>query len=167
MAEVFEMYLLRIEVRSRDGSTVSFNLELTEEADDRFQKILIQYGRNTFLVMNGLNHQFQTQDFFPWAIIALPKQYMLRGYVAATRPSKEDLLMGPYSVPPEGPKEDYGPVPVGVMLARTKQSFDLLDFQSPFYASFHDLLANKDPDRHWICFPDPLPEDWVQERESE
>ena len=166
MGQCFEIFRLTTELRSWTGSTFCDDLELTGEAERRFNEILSAYGENSFKFMIGLNKSFNSLNVFPWAIIAFEKQYLLRGYVTATRPAYADILLGGYSLPRDSSPENRGSFPVSMLFIRNKRTFSQLDFQSPLYASFHDLLVDKDPNRYWICFPEALPEEWVRQQEA-
>ena len=122
MTSCIEIYLLRTVTRSADGTVARLDLETVgTKADELLDPLLDPYERNTWGVFNSLNITFRELDFWPWAIIALDREYELAGHVCACRRSPEDVKFTGYSVGAPNSNEDVDPMPVSMLFFHSKE----------------------------------------------
>ncbi len=167
MASSFEIFLLREQVRSENGTTsqLSFDTE-TQEADDALDRLLEPFGQNSWELLGNMNVTFQRQNFWPWAIIAFEREYQLPGHVFASRRNPQDVLLSAYSLKGKYSIAESGPPAVSMLWFKNKSVAADLATKSPLFSACWAVLNDKSEDKHWLCIPEPLPDDWVAEAEK-
>ena len=167
MAQSFEIMLLREEIRSSRGSTSRLALETLPETDEFLDRLLESFDRNSFELIGNLKVSFQQNNFWPWAIVAFEREYHLAGHICSTRLNPYDVLFTSYSVRSGYSISQSGPPPVSMLFFRNKSVLSDLALKSPLFSACWLILKDKPQDKYWICFPDPLPDDWVRGIEKE
>ena len=150
MTSCFEIYLLRTETRTTDGTTSRLDLEtMSTETNEFLDRLLEPYKRNSSEVFLKLNMTFRELNFWPWAIIALQREYELAGHVCACRRGREDVKFTAYSVG----AQDAQPMPVSMLFFRSKEVMSTLATRSPLFLSCWSALSDKPQDSNWEAVP--------------
>ncbi len=114
----------------------------------------------------GLNHTFEEENIWPWAIIAFEFEYKLAGRVCSIRRSREDISFSAYSIKDNYSIVESGPPPVSLLFVYKKSILNELGLQSLLFSQSWTYLKDKSESRHWLFIPDPLPNKWVKEKEK-
>ena len=99
----------------------------------------------------------------PWAMIALDREYNLAGHFCSIRVDKTKMPFTCYSSQP-GKRLDYPPI--SFILIFQKDALEETAAKSVFLKSAWEMLKDKDETRHWLCFMDPPPVEWVRQHEK-
>ena len=135
---------------------------MPDEALRHFDGITRPYGISARTVMRVQERGFAQVFQWPWCIIVLPAEYPLAGHVAALRGSPRNILMSSFThvynslelLPPPSPR-------VSICFIRKKGILHAVARRSPLFAAAWDLLADKDGDTPWLCFPGKPPDEWI------
>lgn len=133
------------------------------EAEEAIDRILEPYGSNSTRFVISFNATVQDLCWRPWALILFDREYPLAGHLVTIRRDRRSILFAPYSEVPQPKPEGFIPA-VGYVLVKTPGVLaEAAASGSPMFAEACSLLKSKPDDRHWICLPDPLPPEWVQQ----
>ena len=164
MSQCYEVYMLEILTRDVEGTVVSrrASWEPTDEAADAVDRILERYGRNSFEYFNACDVSF-ARSGYPWATIIFEQEYRLAGHVVSIRGSSKEMPFSNFSNESAASRLAVNDVPsVSVVFAMNKDALEKAAGKSPLLFPAWNALKGKDASRHWICIPDPPPENWVE-----
>lgn len=167
MARVFPVFCL--EEKNIHEGMVSYEhfLEPSDEARDQFDCIARSYHRNCTEMFSMLNAAFQHIGVIPWVIAAFEREYRISGHVLAQREHPNDVRLSGYSMKNGYSFQKDGPTPISLLLIRSKEVLEKLSETSPLFEQIWSAMASRAETGNWLCFPDPLPEEWVKQIEDE
>ncbi len=167
MAICYEFFVIGSRVQiMRDGDQQDWAdsgcmLLFTEEAKDMFDYFLKPFNLNNEIWINRLEVNYRYRYPIPWAMIAYPKEYRLGGHLCSIRSRKEAVTFSGYSVKPGHKVDQDGVPPLSFIEFHNKRELKNLASLSQLLIIPWKLLSDKDEEGNWICFANPLPEDWV------
>jgi len=101
-----------------------------------------------------------------WASVCLDKPYRIFGHIAESRPDRLCLAMADFSYELAQPLSDTNRPLAGFIHFMSKDVAKVMAGKSPLFDAAWNLLKDLDEKKQWLCFCDPLPDDWVTEMEK-
>lgn len=158
----FEIFIV---TTGSEGDSLT-TCHLMPTAEDYLARILKPYHLTTVQFLDTISTHIPW-DRPPWGITVFPQEYQLAGHVISRRLEQDDLLFSSFSNikdPYQYPNRQ--PPPCSFLCHRSKSMAHRLASRSPLFQATWSALKDRSEGRSWICFPPPLPEDWVAEAEA-
>lgn len=157
MSAIYPLWMMEEVMRSygKPDQRKSFLMH-NQELENALDPILEPYQNSAWVLMHGLNICFQRSNFWPWAMVAFPREVPLAGFIAAFRESREEVVFTPYQIAIDHNPQRDGPPLVGVVSFRTPEA--LLKLGEPdiyFQPAYRALEQNKDGG-NWLYINDPI-----------
>lgn len=162
LAASFELFI----IETGNGEDSLATCHLLPDAEGYLARILEPHQLAPIEFLDAISSN-RYWDCPPWAVSVFPREYRLAGHITSQRIERDDplyssfsLIKDPYTYP------DQQPPPFSFLWHRSKSMMRRLAGRSPLFKTCWSVLKDKPEDRGWLCFPPPLPEDWVAEAEA-
>jgi hypothetical protein len=133
--------------------------------EDAIDALLKPFDMNAFVFLLRLENNISRGIPYPWALIAFEKEYRLAGHFCRIRGDRTKLNFTAFSIMDSVPPADFVP-PLSCIFVAEKQALAEAAQRSALLSSAWDLLRDRAEERHWLCIPDPPPEEWVRQNEQ-
>jgi len=137
---------------------------MSEHALELLDKCVNVYGDTGEGWKFKIQHAVTSFGELPWAIIFLDREYQLAGHFMELKEGSIDLKFTWYSVG-SADLSNHLDRRISVIFVMNKSALMFFGEKSQLLSGAFDLLKDKTENKHWLCIPEPLPQDWAAKNE--